>query len=145
VVADFEKLKNIHTEQTCRLLPRLSCSYFSELWAPHQIENFVCRNWPPGVAPGHLRALLTAAPLNRAPYVDLLIDLAANLVLTGHQRSLVQGLQEMGALPLEQALPPIQLFFLPGMVPSLLVTVCWKWRRKKKNFILSSVLDPIFF
>ncbi len=114
--------------------PQAVLFVFSELWAPHQIENFVCRNWPPGVAPGHLRALLTAAPLNQAPYVDLLIDLAANLVLTGHQRSLVQGLQEMGALPLEQALPPIQVFFLPGMFPFLLVTVycCRKWRKEKK-------------
>jgi hypothetical protein len=74
---------------------------------------------------------LTAAPLSQAPYMDLLIDLATNLVLAGHQRSLVQGLQEMGALPLEEALPPIQVFFLPGLFSSLLLTVCRKWREKK--------------
>ncbi len=99
--------------------PQAVLFVFSELWSPQETEAFICHYWPPGVVPGHLRALLTAAPLNQAPYMDLLIDLATNLVLAGHQRSLVQGLQEMGALPLEEALPPIQVFFLTGLFPSL--------------------------
>jgi hypothetical protein len=89
--------------------PQATLFVFSELWAPSQMEAFVCSHWPPGVVPGHLRALLEAPPLNQTPYLDLLADVATCLVMSGHQRSLVEVLQEMGALPLPAPLPPIQV------------------------------------
>jgi hypothetical protein len=95
--------------------PQAVAFVFSELWSPQETEAFICYFWPPGVVPGHLRALLAAAPLNQVPYMDQLIDIATHLVMAGHQRSLVQVLQEMGALPMEDALPPIQVFFLKSL------------------------------
>ncbi len=92
--------------------PQAVMFVFSELLSPAQTEEFICRLWPPGVVPGHLRALLTSPPFNQTPYMDLLADVATCLVLSGHQRSLVGVLQEMGVLPLDRPLPPIQVNFL---------------------------------
>ena len=86
--------------------PQAVLFVFSELWAPCQIEAFICSFWPPSVTPGHLRALLEAPPFNQMPYLDHLADIGACLVLSGHQRSLVEVLQEMGALHLPAPLPP---------------------------------------
>jgi hypothetical protein len=85
---------------------------FSELLSPAQTEEFICYFWPPGVVPGHLRALLASPPFNETPYMDHLADIATCLVLSGHQRSLVGVLQEMGVLPLDSPLPPIQVIFI---------------------------------
>ncbi len=90
--------------------PQAVIFVLSELWSPVQTETFICQFWPPGVSPGHLRALLSAPPLDLVPYMDQLIDIATDLVLAGHQRSLVQVLQERGALPLISPLPPIEVF-----------------------------------
>jgi hypothetical protein len=81
----------------------------SELWSPMEIEAFICQLWPPGVSPGHLRALLSTPPLDLVPYMDQLIDIATDLIMAGHQRSLVEVLQERGALPLNSPLPPIEV------------------------------------
>jgi hypothetical protein len=85
---------------------------FSELMSPAQTEDFICSFWPPGVTPGHLRALLSSPPFNETPYMDLLADVATCLVLSGHQRSLVDVLQEMGVLPSAGPLPAIQVKIL---------------------------------
>ena len=90
---------------------------FSELLSPAQTEEFIYRFWPPGVVPGHLRALLTSPPFNQTPYMDLLADVATCLVLSSHQRSLVGVLQEMGVLPLDRPLPPIQVKFFICVPP----------------------------
>jgi hypothetical protein len=47
--------------------------------------------------------------------MDHVIDIATDLIMAGHQRWLVQILQERGALPLADPLPPIEVcpvFFL---------------------------------
>jgi hypothetical protein len=111
---------------------------FSELMSPTQLEDFICSHWPPGVTSGHLRALLSSPPFNESPYMDLLADVATCLVLSGHQRSLVDVLEEMGVLPSTGPLPAIQvkilgfLFNLGGILipvvlsfPSILrVSIC---------------------
>ena len=81
----------------------------SELWGPEQTETFICYFWPPGVSPGHLRALMEAPPLNQTPYMDNLVEIATRLVMAGHQRSLAQVLQEMGAIHMPEPLPPIEV------------------------------------
>jgi hypothetical protein len=85
---------------------------FSELMSPTQLEDFICSHWPPGVTSGHLRALLSSPPFNETPYMDLLADVATCLVLSGHQRSLVDVLKEMGVLPSTGPLPAIQVRIL---------------------------------
>ncbi len=90
--------------------PQAVIFVFTELWSPAQVEALVCSFWPPGVPPAHLQALLTSPPHDHTPYLDHLVDVAANLVLAGHQRSLQQMLQEMGFLPLPGPLPLIQVF-----------------------------------
>jgi hypothetical protein len=92
--------------------PQATMFVFLELWAPSQVEAFICHFWPPGVAPGHLRALLEAHPFNQTPYFDDLADIATCLVLSGHQRSLVEVLQEMGVIHLPAPLPPVQVPFI---------------------------------
>ena len=92
---------------------------FTELWSPAQVEDLVCHFWPPGVSPSQLRALLDSPPFSYAPYHDHLVDIATNLVLAGHQRSLEQMLQELGFIPLHGPLPPIQV-----LLPLALCLVC---------------------
>ncbi len=89
--------------------PQAVIYVLSELWSPAETEAFICQFWPPGVAPGHLRALLSAPPLDLVPYMDHVMDIATDLIMAGHQRSLVQILQERGALPLAGPLPPIEV------------------------------------
>ncbi len=89
--------------------PQAVMFVFSELWAPYQTEAFICLFWPPSVAPGHLRALLESPPFDQTPYMDHLADIGTCLVLSGHQRSLVEVLQEMGVLHLPAPLPPLQV------------------------------------
>jgi hypothetical protein len=95
--------------------PQAVIFVLSELWSPAETEAFICHFWPPGVAPGNLRALLSTPPLDLVPYMDHLIDIATDLIMAGHQRSLVQILQERGALHIASPLPPIEVrprFFL---------------------------------
>ncbi len=92
--------------------PQAVMFVFSELMSPAQTEDFICSFWPPGVTSGHLRALLSSPPFNETPYMDLLADVATCLVLFGHQRSLVDVLQEMGVLPSAGPLPAIQVKIL---------------------------------
>jgi hypothetical protein len=92
--------------------PQAVTFVLSELWSPAETEEFLCQHWPPAVTPGHLRALLSSPPFSDTPYMDHLVDIGLCLVLVGHQRSLVQVLQDMGVLPLLSPLPPIQVFFI---------------------------------
>jgi hypothetical protein len=92
--------------------PQALIFVFTELWSPSQVEALVCGFWPPGVPPAHLQALLTSPPHDHTPYLDQLVDVATNLVMAGHQRSLLQILQEMGYLPMPGPLPLIQVFLL---------------------------------
>jgi hypothetical protein len=92
--------------------PQALIFVFTELWSPAQVEALVCSFWPPGVPPAHLQALLTSPPHDHTPYLDQLVDVATNLVMAGHQRSLLQILQEMGFLPMPGPLPLIQVFLL---------------------------------
>jgi hypothetical protein len=92
--------------------PQAVMFVFSELMSPTQLEDFICAHWPPGVTSGHLRALLSSPPFNESPYMDLLADVATCLVLSGHQRSLVDVLEEMGVLPSTGPLPAIQVKIL---------------------------------
>jgi hypothetical protein len=79
--------------------PQAVAFVFAELWSPAQTEAFICHFWPPGMAPGHLRALLSHAPFDQMPYMDHLIDIGTWLVMAGHQRSLLQILQGDGSRP----------------------------------------------
>jgi hypothetical protein len=84
----------------------------TELCSPGQVETMVVTLWPPGVSLADLRALLTSPPVSHMPYHDHLVDVAANLVLAGHQRNLQQVLQDLGFLPLLAPLPPLEVKFL---------------------------------
>jgi hypothetical protein len=108
--------------------PQAVMFVFSELMSPTQLEDFICSHWPPGVTWGHLRALLSSPPFNETPYMDLLADVATCLVLSGHQRSLVDVLEEMGVLPSTGPLPAVQvrilglLFILGGILISIVLS-----------------------
>ncbi len=122
--------------------PQAVLFVFSELLSPAQTEEVICSLWPPGVVPGHLRALLTSPPFNQTPYMDLLADVATCLVLSGHQRSLVGVLQEMGVLPLNRPLPPIQVNFYirpPSFLLRRIILCCspplWVKEKKGKEFV----------
>jgi hypothetical protein len=102
--------------------PQATMFVFSELWAPSQVEAFICHFWPPGVVPGHLRALLEAHPFNQTPYFDHLADIATCLVLSGHQRSLVEVLQEIH-LPAPSSLPSSTCLRLSLLFRFLLISL----------------------
>jgi hypothetical protein len=109
VLVDKGTDKHFHTMPTT---PQAVTFVLSELWSPAETEFFLCHYWPPAVTPGHLRALLSSPPFSDTPYMDHLVDIGLCLVLVGHQRSLVQILQGIRALPLLDPLPPIQVCFL---------------------------------
>jgi hypothetical protein len=92
----------------------------AELWDPAATEEFLCQFWPPSASPGHLRALLSVPPFSDTPYLDHLVDIGLCLIIVGHQRSLLQVLQGMGALVLAEPLPLIEVgsknfFFLSAV------------------------------
>jgi hypothetical protein len=93
--------------------PQAVTFVLAELWSPAETEAFICHFWPPGVTLGHLRALLDSPQFSHTPYMDHLVDVGLCLVMMGHQRSLVQILQGMGALPLPAPLPPVEVCTSP--------------------------------
>jgi hypothetical protein len=115
--------------------PQAVTFVLAELWDPSVTEAFICHFWPPGVVPGHLRALLTSPPFSDTPYHDHLVDIGLSLVMVGHQRSLGQILQGMGALPLVDPLPPIEVrfsrfyaVFFCYFLPFPAISDSWVWR-----------------
>ncbi len=114
-----------HTSATMPPTPQAVAFVFAELWSPAQTEAFICHFWPPGVAPGHLRALLSHAPFDQMPYMDHLIDIGTWLVMAGHQRSLLQILQEMGVVHAPGPLPPMEVNLFPTLVSSVPSLFLW--------------------
>jgi hypothetical protein len=105
-----------HTFATMPPTPQAVAFVFAELWSPDQTEALICHLWPPGVAPGHLRALLSHAPFDQMPYMDHLVDIGTWLVMAGHQRSLLQILQEMGVYYTPDPLPAMEVSLLSMLI-----------------------------
>jgi hypothetical protein len=95
---------------------------FTEIWSTQQLEVFICTFAPEGIPLAVLQAALTTPPFDQTPYGDQVTDLAVRLVISGHQRSPGQLLQDMGALPLLEPLPPIEVR-LGALLLTLLVYV----------------------